>query len=462
MSRPRDPRSLGAWAAVAVVAVATGAMAGEPRPAAHWPSFRGPHATGIAEGFALPTTWDVPSSKEVSWKTPLPGLGHSSPVIWGDRVFVTTAIGGTADPELKVGMYGDVTPAEDQTVHQFKVLALDRRTGAILWERTAHQGVPRTKRHPKSSHANATPATDGRHLAVFFGSEGLYVYDLDGRLLWKKDLGVLEAAFFAMPEAHWGFASSPIIHDGAVIVLADVLNGSFLAAFDVDDGAELWRARREGVPTWGTPTIHADASRAQVIVNGFRHIGGYDAKTGRSLWRLSGGGDIPVPTPFVAQGLIFVSGAHGGPAPLFAIRTSAEGDISLGPGESSNAHIAWSQSRGGSYIPTPIVYGDLLYVCRDLGVLSAHQATTGAKLYEERLGGSGATFSASAVAGDGKLYFTSELGDVYVVAAGAPHRLLAKNAMGEVTMATPAISEGRLVFRTRGHLVAIGGKPPQP
>jgi outer membrane protein assembly factor BamB len=448
------------WSGLLVLSMTAAVTSAGESGTVNWPSFRGPGARGVSEGFVTPVRWDVPASHGVRWKTEIPGLGHSSPVIWGDRLFVTTAISGRPDPELKVGLYGDVMPVDDETIHEFRVYALDKRTGVVLWQHTAHKGVPKVKRHPKSTHANPTPATDGKHLAVFFGSEGLYLYDLDGKLLWKKDLGVLDSAFFTMPEAQWGFASSPIIHDGTVIVQADVLKGSFLAAFRLEDGQEVWRTTREDVPTWGTPTVHVDPSRAQVIVNGYRHIGGYELGTGRELWRLSGGGDIPVPTPFVAHDLIFFSGSHGGSSPLYAIRTAAEGDISLEDGATSSEHVAWSQQRGGAYLPTPLVYGDLFYVLRDNGVLSAYEARTGERRYEQRVAKGGTGYSASLVAGDGKLYLTGEPGQVAVVEAGPEYGLLATNPMGEVCMATPALSEGTLYFRTRGHVVAIGADSP--
>ena len=425
------------------------------RPSQNWPSFRGPNASGIAEGSATPTRWDAENGKNVQWKTPIPGLGHSSPIVWRNRIFVTSAISGQEKPELKVGLYGDVTPVTDDTVHQWKVYCLDKNTGRILWERTAHTGVPKIQRHPKSTHANPTPATDGRHVVAFFGSEGLYCYDLRGKLLWKRDLGRLDSGWFVMPSAQWGFASSPLIYQDMVLIQCDVLTKPFLAALRLSDGSQIWRSARDDVPTWSTPTIDRDGERAQLIVNGYKHIGGYDLRTGKELWRLQGGGDIPVPTPVVAHGLVFITNAHGRMAPIYAIRTSAAGDISLQGAESANHHIAWSRLRDGGYLQTPLVYGDYLYVCRENGVLSCYEAKTGNRLYEERLGTGRTGFTASPVAADGKVYFTSEDGDIYVVQAGPEFKLLSVNPMGEICMATPAISEGTLFFRTQGHLVAI-------
>ncbi len=445
--------------AILLAAAAIGMPAGAAAPPAsaqvHWPSFRGPGAAGVAEGAAAPVRWDVASGEHVLWKTAIPGLGHSSPVVWGERLFVTTAVSGREAP-LKVGLYGDIAPADDDGTQSWRVLCLDKRSGEILWQRTLREGVPRTRRHPKSSHANPTPATDGRRLVAFFGPEGLYALDLDGNLLWQKDLGALRAAFYRVPEAEWGFASSPVIHEGRVFVQADVLGGSFLAAFDLEDGREIWRTARDDVPAWSTPTIHRVGGRAQVLVNGHRHMGAYDAATGREIWRLAGGGDIPVPTPVAAHGLVFLTSAHGGPSPIFAVRETARGELSASADGGSGGPVAWSVPRDGAYMPTPLVVGEHLYVARDGGALYCYEAKTGRLVYRERLSGA---ITASGVAADGKLYFAGESGDVDVVRAGPEFERLATNRLGETVLATPAVSEGVLFFRTRGHLVAIGEPP---
>jgi outer membrane protein assembly factor BamB len=429
-----------------------------PREGIDWPSFRGTRASGVAEGFATPVAWNVETSKGVAWKAPVPGLGHSSPIVWQNRVCVTTAISGMADAELKVGLYGDIKPVDDTTPHEWRVMCLDKKSGKVAWWQTAHRGVPAIKRHTKATHANSTLATDGTHLVAFFGSEGLYCYRLsDGRLLWKKAIGVLDSGFFRVPEAQWGFASSPIIHDDPIIIQADVQKDSFIAAFAIADGREIWRTLRQDVPTWSTPGLVEDGSRLQLVANGWHEIAGYDFATGKKIWNMKGGGDIPVPTPVGGRGLIFITNAHGGLAPIYAIRTDATGDITLQGEERTNKHIAWSTPREGNYMQTPLVYGEHLYTSRDNRVMSVYEAATGTRLYQQRLADGKTGFTASPVAADGKVYFTSEDGDVYVVKAGAVFELLSQNRMGEVCMATPAISEGRLYFRTRGHLVAIGG-----
>jgi outer membrane protein assembly factor BamB len=421
----------------------------------NWPSFRGTNATGVADGYPLPAQWSVPETRNIRWKTPIPGLGHSSPVIWGDRVFVSTSISGAETPELKVGLYGDIGSVNDTSVHRWIVYALDAASGKIVWQKTVHTGVPKVKRHPKSTHANTTMATDGRYLVAFFGSEGLYCFDLDGKLIWQKDLGVLDSAFFVVPEAQWEFASSPVIYRDKVLVQCDVLKGSFIAAFSIKDGRELWRTNREDVPTWGTPTVYAADGRAQMIVNGYKHAGAYDVETGKEIWRLQGGGDIPVPTPVVAHGLVFLTSAHGPVAPVYAVRLDASGDISLKPGETSNQFVAWSYAREGAYMSTPVVYGDYVYSIRINGVLICYNARTGERMYQARLGAGTSGFSASPVAGDGKIYIASEDGDIFVVKAGPAFELTATNAMGEVCMASPALSKGAIYFRTQSHVVAV-------
>jgi outer membrane protein assembly factor BamB len=442
--------SVCAWVALSV------ASADTPRPGIDWPSFRGAYARGVADGAPAPLTWDVPGGKHMRWRVPVAGLGHSSPIVWGQQVCTASAVSGQPSPELKVGLYGDITSVVDATPHRWLVMCFDKRTGKTLWERTAHTGVPKVKRHTKSTHASSTLATDGRHIVAFFGSEGLFAYDMNGNEIWKKEFGLLDSGFFMVPDAQWGFASSPVIHDNRVIVQADVQKGSFIAALDVATGREIWRTPRHDVPTWSSPAVVTAGGQTQIVANGWKHIGGYDFATGAELWRMTGGGDIPVPTPIVAHDLIFITNAHGKMAPIYAVRPTARGDVTLKEGETANAHIAWSYVRDGGYMQTPLVYDNLLYVCRDNGVLSVFDAKTGQRHYQTRLADGKTGFSASAVASSGRIYFTSEEGDVYVIKAGTAFEQLAVNPLGEVAMATPAISEGVMFFRTRSHLLAVG------
>ena len=432
--------------------------ANEPRPSVDWPSFRGINGNGIAEEHRTLTTWDVSKNDGVLWKTPLEGLGTSSPIVWGDRVCVTTSVSGKIDANLKIGLYGDIASVEDNTSHTWKLICLDKKTGRPALNRTIHTGVPKIKRHTKSTHANSTLATDGTHLVAMLGSEGLHTFKMNGDLLWKKDLGILDSGYFQVPEAQWEFGSSPVLHDGVIVLQVDVQKNSFLGAFDVTTGKELWRTPRSDVPTWGTPAIHTVGGQTQIIVNGWRHIGAYDFKTGREIWKLKGGGDIPVPTPIVGSGLVFITNAHGPMSPVYAIRETATGDISLAPNETSNANVVWSVQRGGAYMATPLLYRDQLYVLAWNGVLHTFDAKTGERFFQQRLGGGTSAFTASPIAADGKLYFMSEEGDVFVVKPGRTFELLATNAMGQIVMATPAVSDGVIYFRTGKSIIAIGSQ----
>ncbi len=432
----------------AIVAILLSALAAD----SNWPQFRGPAAGGVGTGNP-PAEWNGESGKNILWKAEIPGLGHSSPIIWGDKIFLTSAVPESGEAQLKTGLYGDIQPVKGEGAHKFNVYCIDRKTGKILWERTAASGVPKIMRHPKSTHASPTPATDGKHLVVSFGSEGFYAYDLNGKLLWKKDLGVLDSGFYMVPDAQWGYASSPVIHDGVLLVLADVQKNSFVAAFDVATGKELWRTPRSDVPTFGSPAVapYGDNGK-QVVINGWKQIAGYDFKTGKELWTLKGGGDIPVPTPVYADGLVVVTNAHGNKRPIYAIKTNVSGDIT----DNKDA-FAWSLPLAGNYMQTPLLDKGLGYFCFDNGVLTVYQMSTGEKLYQQRLGGT-TGFTSSAVASAANLYITNEDGHTFVLAKGGQYKLLGENEIGEQVMATAAISGDILYMRGRKHLFAIASK----
>lgn len=422
----------------------------------NWPSFHGPNASGISKGPATPKKWNLDKNQNVRWRQDIAGLGLSSPVVWGDQLIVTTAVRAKGEQPLKTGLYGDIEPVEDDSTFKWMVVCLDKTSGKVLWEETACEGVPKIKRHTKASHANSTPATDGQYVVACFGSEGLYCYDMKGKLQWKKDLGVLDAGYYQVPEAQWGFGSSPIIHDGKVFLQCDVQKDSFVAAYDVKDGRELWRTPRDEVPTWSSPTICTSGGKTQLVLNGYKHIGGYDPATGKEIWKLKGGGDIPVPTPIVADDLIYITNAHGFMAPVYAIRPTATGDITPDPDGEPGPHVAWWLPRMGNYMQTMIAYKGHLYSCMDSGVLTCFDAKTGEKIYRKRIGKGMSGFTASGVCQGGKLYYTSEDGDVYVVKAGPNYKLLATNSIGGQSMATPAISDGVIYFRTNKQVIAIG------
>lgn len=421
--------------------------------AQNWPSFRGPNASGVAEGTNPPVTWDLEKPQNVLWKTDIPGLSHSSPIVWGNNIFVITAVSSEAKPTFKAKDRG-IDLATDDVRHTWMIFALDKRNGRVIWTEKAYEGVPRAKRHVKATQANSTPVTDGRYVVALFGSEGLACYDLKGKLLWKQDLGVLNPGLWDDKESSWGHASSPIIYRDLVIVQADGHKQSFIAAFNLKDGKQAWRVERNEITSWTTPTIYRGKDRVELIANGGRYIRGYDPSTGKELWRFADNDtQVKMQAPLIANDLIYITGGYPPGRAMYAFRPGAVGDISLKSGEDKNAFLAWSTSKGSPYTPTPIIYGDLFYALADNGVLSAYDAKTGENIYQQRLPTS---FSASPVAANGKLYLSSEDGDVFVVKAGRQYELLSRNVMGQPLMATPALTEGMLIVRGENAIYALG------
>lgn len=443
------------WLGLLALLVFATSLSAQVREKDQWSSFRGTQATGIADGQGLPEKWDGPKGENIKWKTEIPGLAHSSPIVWGDRIFLTTAISSRGGDAFRHGLYGDGDASQDRSVHQWKLYAIDKNSGKVLWDRTAYEGTPREKRHIKASYANSTPATDGRYVIAFFGSQGLYAFDVKGRLAWKKDLGVLNAGAYDAPDYEWGTASSPIIYKGLVIVQCDAQSGSFLLAADIKTGKTVWKTAREELPSWGTPNIYPGKNRVELITNASNFIRGYDPETGKELWRLGGSSKITAPTPIFSGDLIVVASGRRPEAPIFVIRAGASGDITLPKGQSASKNIAWSKQARGSYMPTPLIYGNYLYVLSNQGVLDCYDLKTGAEIYRERIKHHGSGFSASPVAADEKLYLTSEDGDIFVVKAGPKFETLSANPMGELLMATPAISAGKMFVRSQHHLFAI-------
>jgi outer membrane protein assembly factor BamB len=420
----------------------------------NWPSFRGQNGAGIGDGNTPPTSWNTEKSTNILWKIPIPGLGHSSPIIWGDRIFVTTAVSSSVNSQFVHGPTETAASAEDNSKHSFRVFCLNKNTGRVIWEKVIYEGVPKVKRHVKASHANPTPATDGTNLIISFGSEGLYCFDLDGKLLWKQDLGVLDGGWTAGPDFHWGFGSSPIIYKHLAIVQCDTQNQSFVAAYNLTNGKRVWQTPREEDSSWSTPSIYESKDGAELITSGTKFYRGYDPLTGKELWRLADGVDVKIPTPVVANDLYFLGGgsSHARNA-FYALRAGVRGEIKAADLDAKN--IAWQSPKLKPHLITPIVYKDYLYVCTDNGIVSQYLAKTGEPTFRARLG-NGGSFSASPVAADGKLYFVSEDGDVFVIKAGTTYELLAQNAIGEVVMATPAIGGNMIVIRGQHHLFGIG------
>lgn len=445
--------------------MAAGAAVAKPT-VREWPSFRGSGGTGLMDGAGPPTSWDMEKSLNVKWKTEIPGFSHSSPIVWGNRVFVTTAIPkNTADLVFRHGRAGGGDAdgggasayTKDDFLHSWRVYALDKTSGKVLWERVAHEGVPKTARHVMASQANSTPATDGQRIVAFFGSEGLYCYDVDGKLLWTRDLGALSSGRYLDASYEWNTASSPVIYKNLVILQVDLVENSYIAAFDIKTGKDVWRTKRDEQPSWPTPLIYEGSPRNEIVTAAAKYARAYDPDTGKELWRLGKHSALPTPTPVAGNGLIFITSGGGTTVqPIYAIRPGGTGDITLKDGETSSDHVAWSEHRGGSYIPTPLVYEGLLYLCGNTGILTVYETETGKRVYQQRIGqAGGGTYSASPVGADGKIYLSSEDGDVTVIKAGRQFERLAVNPMGEVIMATPALSQGMMIFRMQHHIVAV-------
>lgn len=421
-----------------------------PIEAANWPQWRGPDGRGISPETAVPLEWSA--DRNVAWKTPIPGRGHSQPIIWGDRVFLTTAIegavveGAKAVPHTDAGkpfLHPDSVGANRQ--HTFKVLALDARNGRVIWERDAWQGTPYDDRHKRGSYASTTPVTDGKLVYVWFGAEGLYAYDFDGKLAWNKRLGGI--ATLGM-----GTGTSPILYRDLVILQCDEDSGekSFIVALDKNDGREVWRTPRKVQVSWSTPVIAtAPNGRDELIANGTELVISYDPATGKELWRTTGVESNAIHTPVFGHGLVIVSA--GFPAKkVIAIKLGGSGDITNTP------QIAWTYEKGTAYVTSPILVGDYVYLTTDSGIITCLDAKTGEIKYQGGRPPAPSRFMASMVAVGDALLQPSEAGDVYVVRAGPKHEVIRTNSLDETITSSPAIANGRIYLRTEQHLIAIG------
>lgn len=415
--------------------------------AQQWPSFRGPSASGVLEA-AVPTRWDVGTGAGVRWRVTIPGLSHASPVTWNDRVYVVSAVrlDGTSAVDRQAQ---GVVFAPDTVRHAWRLYALDRASGKTVWERTAVESTPQQGRHVRGTYANATPATDGRYVVASLGYEGLFCFDVDGSLRWRV-AGQPDHTNMYDP------ASSPVIHDGLVIVQNDWKTGSHLAAYALESGREVWRVNRDEGMTWASPTVVGNGASARLIVNSPRWIRAHDPRTGKELWRLDNRVAQPfdrIPTPFAAGDLAIIAGG-GSERPIFAIKPDASGELTLTP--SPGAGVAWTTERGSPYMATPVAYQGLLYAIGQNGVLTAFDLANGARVYQQRIGQAGSVYTASPVAAGGHLYLTSEDGEVTVVRAGRDFAVAGVNTVGDVVFATPALVPGGLIFRTSGQVIAIG------
>jgi outer membrane protein assembly factor BamB len=416
--------------------------------AANWPQWRGPSGMGVSSEKNLPAEWSA--TKNVKWKTAIPGRGHSSPIVWGERIFLTTAVEGEVVPGAKAVKHildGDKEFLHPDSVgadhkHTFKVVCLDRETGKIIWERTAFAGTPYDNRHRKSSFASSTPATDGKLVYAFFGTEGLYAYDMKGNLAWKADLGKLGTVGM-------GTGTSPVLFNNLVLMQCDEENGgaSFIVALDKKTGKEVWKTPRKVQVSWATPVLVRTAKRMELVTSGTEAVIAYDPASGKELWRHKGVESNAIPSPVANSETVFVSA--GFPAKIaMAITLGGTGDLA--------ETVAWKYEKGTAYVPSPILYGDYLYLTTDRGILTCLDAKTGQVKYEGGRVPIPATFTASPVAVDGKILLTSEDGDTFIVKAGPTHEIIGTNTIGEPVYASPAIADGRIYIRSEKNLYAIG------
>ncbi|HKG62118.1 MAG TPA: PQQ-binding-like beta-propeller repeat protein [Pyrinomonadaceae bacterium] len=418
--------------------------------AGNWPQWRGPDGSGISNEKNLPSEWSP--TKNIKWKTEIDGRSHSSPIVWGNRVFLTTAIEGAVVPGAKAVkhtleggkefLHPDSVGADKK--HTFKVICIDRDSGKIVWQSTAWEGTPYDNRHRKSSYAASTPATDGKLVYAFFGTEGLYAYDFKGKLVWKADIGKLGTVGM-------GTGTSPILFDNLVIVQADEENGeaSFIVAVDKNTGKEAWRTPRKVQVSWSTPLLVRTSKRAELIASGTEAVIAYDPATGKELWRHKGVESNAIPSPVANNEMVFL--VAGFPAKIaMAIKLGQTGDLTGTP------NVAWTYAKGTAYVPSPILYGDYLYLTTDRGILTSIDAKTGEVKYEGGRIPIPATFTASPVAFEGKILMTSEDGDTFIVKAGPQHQILGTNSVGEPVYASPAIADGRIFIRGEKNLYCIG------
>jgi outer membrane protein assembly factor BamB len=420
----------------------------------YWSYWRGPAADGMAVGDA-PLNWS--ETQDVRWKTDIPGRGSSSPVIWGDRIFVTTAVktGTTPDPgqpaELssrppaKKMPFGQSGP---QVEHEFKVLCLDRNTGKILWERTAITAVPHEGFHNTyGSFASNSPVTDGKNVYAFFGSRGMYCYDMDGNLVWKKDFGVKMRMRMA-----FGEGMAPVINGDRLILVFDHEDDSFMVMLNKDSGEQIWRVDRDETTNWAAPLVVEYKGQKQIVVNGTTKVRCYDFESGELIWECAGLGSNPIPQPVAQDDLVFVMTGHMDPN-LMAIRLGGKGDIT------GTDAIVWSQTRGNSYTPSPVLHNNKFYALTDNGMVSCYNARTGEPYYHQVRLPKAYSFKSSPVGANGRLYLATENEDVVVLRMGEEFKVLATNTMtDQMFIATPAITDGEIYLRSQTTLFCIHGE----
>lgn len=416
----------------------------------NWPQFRGPGANGfVADDPRLPEEWST--TKNVKWKTDIPGRGWSSPVVWGNRVYLTTVVSAEPVEKVKKGLYfGGERPAPKDE-HRWVVCALDTETGKIVWEKEVHRGAPPLSRHLKNSYASETPVTDGQLIYAYFGNVGVFAIDSKGKLVWEKRFDPVKTRY------GWGTAASPVLHQGRLYIVNDNDDKSWLMALDKKNGKLIWQLDRQEKSNWATPFIWENGKRTEIVTPGTQRVRSYDLD-GKLLWEFGGMSSITIMTPFTRHGLLYITSGYVGDQkrPAFAIKPGASGDISLKQGEKSNEYIAWFWPQLGSYNPSPLVYGDILYTLYDRGLFAANDARTGAEIYgRQRISTDIGAYTASPWAYNGKIFVLSEDGDTYVLQAGPEFKVVGKNTLDELCMATPAIARGSLFIRTENKLYRI-------
>ena len=418
----------------------------------NWPSWRGPDGLGISSEKGIPAKWDL--FKNIKWKVAVPGLGHSSPIVWGDRIFVTTAVNSNpAEGDWQKGFKQSIRKRDAFDI-SWKVLCFDKATGKLLWDKTAITQKPVSERHLKNSYASQSPVTDGQNVFAFFGDQGMYCYDFQGNLIWRTYyLGTFKM------RNNWGMGTSPVLYKNFVIQVCDQeLGRSFIIALDKKTGKVAWKTQRDEHSSWSTPLVYDRGARTELIVNGYHAVRSYDPNNGKLLWECRGPAtSVTTPTPTYMNGLIIVSSGFlmEQVRPITAFRPGVSGDITLKNGETSSRAIAWRHNVGAPYIPSPIAYNGRVYVVLDEGFIACYDVNTGKQIYGKTRIEAGAVFSASPVAMDGMLFCSSEDGDLYVIKAADQYVLLAKNSLGESIMASPAISGGNMFIRTIRHLYCI-------
>lgn len=430
---------------VAVAAAIAGSIAGSN----DWPGWRGPSGNGISPLKNIPASWSV--DRNIAWKTAVPGRGYSSPVVWGNRVFLTADIEGEAvtgvEPpkhRIKGGPFRHPDSTGMNRKHTLKILCFDAASGKQLWERTVYDGRVYDEIHKFNTYASSTPVTDGKFVYAYFDAQGFYKYDFEGNLIWKISLGRIDTLGL-------GTGVSPLLFEDKLLLLADQDEGenSFLAAISAADGKTVWKTPRQARQSWTTPVMVDSGGQLELIVPGTENVIAYDPRNGKELWRAEGLVGNSVHSPVFGQGMVFVTTGY----PLK--KTMA---IRLAPDADGN-RVAWKYEKGTSYVPSPILYGDYLYLMTDAGLLTCLDARTGEPEYESKRFPTPAHFTSPPVAFDGKLLITSEEGDTYVVKAGPVHEILATNSLREPVYGSLALAGDSIYVRSATSLYRIRTAP---